>query len=93
MVSVVKMREFVIGIAVYCDDDDDDDDDDEQQGGDGAAVQGIVSIHISRCYIKIYYDSVVFIVCILIGIFVECLNSIFSIIHYVVIYLACSDLI
>ena len=68
------MRQFVIGIVVYCDydddddddddydDDDDDDDDDEQQGGDGAVVQDTVSIHISRCYIKIYYDAFVFIV-------------------------------
>ena len=89
---MVKMREFVIGIVVYCDDDDDDDDD-ELQGGDGAAVQGTVSIHISRCYIKIYYDAVVFIASILIDLFVKCLNSIFSIIQYIVIYLACSDLI
>jgi hypothetical protein len=82
---MVKLREFVMGMVVYCDDDD------EQQGGDGAAVQGTLSIHISRCYINIYYDSVVFIVSILIDLFVECLNSIFNIIRYVVIYLACSD--
>jgi len=90
------MRGFVIGIVVCCggdDDDDDDDDDVEQQGGDGAAVQGTVSIHISRCYVKIYYDEFVFVVSILIDLFVECLNSIFSIIHYVVIYLAYSELI
>ena len=84
---MVKMREFVIGIVVNCDDDV------EQQGGDGAAVQGTVSIHISRFYIKIYYDVIVFIVSILIDLFVECLNSIFSIIRYTVICLACSDLI
>jgi hypothetical protein len=90
------MREFVIGIVVYCGGgggDYDYDDDDEQKGGDGAAVQGTVSIHISRCYIEIYYDAVVFIVSILIDLFVKCLNSIFTIRHYVVIYLACSDLI
>jgi len=87
------MREFVIGVVVYCDNDDDDDDDDEPQGGDGAAVQGTVSIHISRCYIEIYYDAFVFIVSILIDLFVRCLNSIFSIICYVVIHLAYSELI
>jgi hypothetical protein len=93
------MREFVIGIVIYCGGgggggDDDDDDDDEQQGGDGVAVQGTVSIHLSRCYIEIYYNAVVFIVSILIDLLiVKCLNSIFSIRCYVVIYLACSDLI
>jgi hypothetical protein len=40
----------------------DDDDDDDDQGGDGVAVQGTVSIHISRCYIRIHYDAVVCIV-------------------------------
>jgi hypothetical protein len=46
------MTDIIIGIVVY--DDDDDDEEQQQQGGDGVAVQGTVSIHISRCYVRIH---------------------------------------
>jgi hypothetical protein len=39
-----------------------------------------LSFHISRCCVKIYYDSIVFIVSILVGLCVACQNSVFSVI-------------